>query len=253
MWRPVRIECRRGQVTYKKCSTARTFCTWVTCKIYIAVRIQWKYKKCTTAHAAAHIFTEERLSRPDQLFHSKGMDCNINEVRCIKSSHCSAKAVQKYKNQSSKHKTEFLRPFWTQLKDRTNLSSILSQVYKNIPLLHLSQKIDSTLKNRGKIAFGVFFWKITRHWPFIFADGPEKAREVGRGKTTPRSSTESDWMSQPQKSIQVKKNLPFPFPSSWCLQISLTLPFLQETLHRLRRVETIWLFHPPHNHGKNPF
>ena len=36
-----------------------------------------------------------------------------------------------------------------------------------------------------------------------FADGPEKAGEASRGKTTTRPSTESDWMSQPQKSIQV--------------------------------------------------
>ena len=36
-----------------------------------------------------------------------------------------------------------------------------------------------------------------------FADGPEKAGEASRGKAASRPSSESDWMSQPQKSIQV--------------------------------------------------
>ena len=42
-----------------------------------------------------------------------------------------------------------------------------------------------------------------------FADGPEKAGEASRGKTATRPSSESDRMSQPQKSIQVTSHSSF--------------------------------------------
>ena len=73
----------------------------------------------------------------------------------------------------------------------TKLPILFFDIFQKLPILLLTCPTVQT-KEIKKIVHLVHF-----------ADGPEKAGEASRGEAASRPSSESDWMSQPQKSIQV--------------------------------------------------